>query len=122
MLSAPAGHTTGFIRGVTRWIKHCSARQETESAFWFGLQRRTCSRSIWDRRINEPVNSFAIHTKSQTDVVGNEGCYLIQIPISIELDWPSGRDSPAANADRDQNHLTATYYCSERHRTTEMIQ
>jgi hypothetical protein len=46
----------------------------------------------------------------------------VQIPISVALDWLNGRDSTAANQDRDQNRIAASYYLSWRNWSTEMIQ
>jgi hypothetical protein len=51
MDGAPDGHDADFIRGVIRGLEHGLVQKETESAFLFGLQKRTCSRFNWDRRI-----------------------------------------------------------------------
>src|SRR6266699_3744136 len=51
MDGAPDGPTADFMRGVIRWLTHGSVWQETESGFVVGLQRRTYSRIMRDRRI-----------------------------------------------------------------------
>jgi len=49
------------------------------------------------------------------------GSLPIQIAISAALDWACGGDSTVTNPDKDQNHFAASYYLSERDRSTEMI-
>jgi len=46
----------------------------------------------------------------------------VQIAISVELDWVSGRDSPATNPDIDLNRLAALTKLSQGDWSTEMIQ
>jgi len=45
-----------------------------------------------------------------------------QIPISVALDWVSGRDSPATNPLQRSNPPSGVYYLAERNSITEMIQ
>src|SRR5260370_15040553 len=70
--------------------------------FWLDCNAGPIPESSGTGGFNWPVGNLAVRTKSQTDLAGNEGGYLLKIPISAALDWPSGRDSPAANQDRDQ--------------------
>jgi hypothetical protein len=105
MDGAPDGHTTKFLQGVIRLLQHGPAWQETESAFLLRLQRGTYSRIMRDRRIRMACRE----SRGPQNLV------------SGALDWACGGDSTVTNPDKDQNHFAASYYLSERDRSTEMI-
>src|SRR6266436_7075687 len=76
MTGAPYGYAADCIRGAIRWLKDRLAHQETDSQFLFGLQRRTYSRVMRDRRIRMARENLAVRIKSQTDPADNQGSWL----------------------------------------------
>jgi hypothetical protein len=89
-----------FLRGVA--VKHCSARiKNGVSVYGWTAKDSLFEDHLGPGPASSPVDFLAIHSKSQTDLVGKETVTYAD-PISVAQDWLNGGDSPAANVDRSK--------------------
>ncbi len=122
MDGAPDGPTADFMRGVIRWLTHGSVWQETESGFVVGLQRRTYSRIMEGPTDSNSLSRISRSAENLKPTWQPTKVIVCTDPISVALDWVSGRDSPATNPLQRSNPPSGVYYLAERNSITEMIQ